>query len=47
MKLNSKRTTECKTWAIIKRYPCGIVQHTQSPFVMEYELNEDDMPTQL
>lgn len=37
MKLNSKRTTECKTYAIIERYLCGIVQHTQTPFVMEYE----------
>jgi len=26
-----------RTYAVISRYLCGIVQHTQTPFIMEYE----------
>lgn len=38
MHLNStKDAAKAKTYAVIQRYLCGIVQHTQTPFVMEYE----------
>lgn len=26
-----------RTYAVISRYLCGIVQHTQTPFILEYE----------
>ena len=32
-----KNATQAKTYAVIQRYMAGIVQHTQTPFVMEYE----------
>lgn len=38
MHLNpAKNTKEAKTYAVISRYLCGIVQHTQTPFIIEYE----------
>ena len=32
-----KNATQAKTYAVIQRYMAGIVQHTQTTFVMEYE----------
>lgn len=40
MHLNpTKNAKEAKTYAVISRYLCGIVQHTQTPFIIEYEEN--------
>ena len=33
-----------KTYAIIQRYTCGIVQHTQTPYILEYEEAIDSEP---
>ena len=31
------KAEEKKTFAVISRYMCGIVQHTQTPMVLIYE----------
>lgn len=42
MHLNVAGKAECKkVFAIISRYMCGIVQHTQTPYVIEYEEETD------
>lgn len=41
MHLNpAKDATMAKTYAIVSRYLCGIVQHTQTPFILEYSREE-------
>ena len=41
MHLNpAKDATMAKTYAIMSRYLCGIVQHTQTPFILEYYCEE-------